>query len=98
MLLQTVVALFGAWCSVRVRAGELAWPVLILVGAVSHSIWAYANRYSTMNLVQLSAWFDVVVALSWFVGFWWFGKETITAVQWVGIALLCAGLFLINWR
>ena len=68
------------------------------MGVFSHGAWALATRYTTLNLVVLSAWFDVVVALAWFGGFWWLGKETITLTQATGIALLCAGLALINWR
>lgn len=94
--LVVVVGLLGSWLSVQVRAGW-PWWLPILAGIGSYGIWSIAAKTTTSNLVALSAWFDVVVALAWFAGFWLCG-ERIAVVQWVGVGLLALGLGLINWR
>lgn len=58
-------------------------------------IWSYATRKTTLPLVHISALFDVVGAMAYFIGFALMG-ETITLVQWTGISLLVFSLYLIN--
>jgi drug/metabolite transporter (DMT)-like permease len=48
-----------------------------------------------MSLVNASAWFDAISALGYFTAFAFFG-EHISGLQWLGIALLITGLYLIN--
>lgn len=95
LVLAFAAGLFGSWLSLLVKQGHPWWLALI-AGVASYSVWALALRVSTWNVVFLSAVFDVLVAVSWFVGFWLIGKQPISLVQWAGIALLCAGLALIN--
>lgn len=95
--LVTLTSLVSSWLTVQVRAGA-PWWLPVLGGMASYACWAGATKLTSMNLVVLSALFDVVVALAWFAGFVWFGSERIAASQWVGIALLCVGLALINAR
>lgn len=95
LVLVFVAGLFGAWLSLLVRQGHPWWLTLI-AGVASYSCWALALRTTTWSLVVVSAVFDVLVAVSWFVGFWLIGKQPIYPVQWLGIALLCAGLALVN--
>lgn len=96
-LLVIIIGLAGAWLSVQVRSGW-PWWLPVLAGLGSYTVWSATTKLTTTNLVVLSAWFDVVVCLAWFVGFWLLGRESISAVQWVGIMFLAVGLGLINWR
>jgi drug/metabolite transporter (DMT)-like permease len=95
VVLVTAASLVSAWLTVQVRAGA-PWWLPVLGGLASYVCWAGATKLTSTNLVVLSALFDVVVALAWFAGFVWFGGERISTPQWFGIALLCAGLVLIN--
>ncbi len=91
------ISFISAWLTIQVRSGG-AWWLPVLGGIASYLCWAVATKWTVVNLVVLSAWFDVVVALVWFVAFWWLGGESIALTQWVGIVLLCVGLALVNLR
>lgn len=71
-----------------------SWATIFtsLVGMV---IWSLAVRKSTWSLVRLSAMFDIVGCLSYFVGFTICG-EVVTSTQWVGILLMTVSIYLIN--
>lgn len=80
---------------VGVRKGILwSWSSLI-TSVISMVIWSVATRKSTLSLVQISALFDVVGAIAYFMGFVILG-ETITRIQWLGIILLVFAIYLIN--
>jgi drug/metabolite transporter (DMT)-like permease len=58
-------------------------------------IWASAIKNSKLSPVHLSALFDVIGALAYFIGFAIFG-EKISPIQWVGIVLMVFSIHLIN--
>jgi drug/metabolite transporter (DMT)-like permease len=62
---------------------------------ISMVIWSMAIRKSKLPAVELSALFDVVGALAYFIGFALCG-ERITPIQWTGISMLVFSLYLIN--
>ncbi len=96
VLITFFVSLAASWLAVLARRETLPWWAPVIGGVFTHFCWACSVRVSALSLVTLSAIFDVVVAVGFFLGFWWFGQEHISPVQLAGIALLCAGLILIN--
>lgn len=58
-------------------------------------LWTVAVRKSKLPVVELSALYDVLGALAYFIGFAMYG-EKITPIQWTGISLLTFSLYLIN--
>jgi drug/metabolite transporter (DMT)-like permease len=85
----------ASYVLVGVKKGIL-WPwSSIFTSMISMFIWSLATRKTSLSLVQISALFDVVGAVAYFVGFALMG-ETITLIQWIGIFLLIFSLHLIN--
>ena len=90
-----IICTASSFVLVAVRKGALPGWATFATSIVSMIIWSLAVRKSKMPLVELSALFDVVGALAYFVGFALFG-EKITLIQWTGISLLVFSLYLIN--
>ncbi len=95
MMLNAIICLGGAWISLQVRHQHLPILSTLASGVSTMVIWMLVVRYTRMSLVAASAWYDVTTALGYFIGFAVFG-EHINLSQWIGIALLAMGLFLIN--
>jgi len=94
-LAYAICCISASFVLVGVKKGTL-WPWSSLITSlISMLIWSIATRKTKLSLVQISALFDVVGAVAYFVGFVLFG-EIITLTQWMGISLLIFSLYLIN--
>ena len=96
ILFLTFISCFlGAYISHGISHGTLH-PIYIWVFNPIHTIlWLSLLLYSKQNLISAAAWFDVVVALGYFVTFIYLGTP-INFTQYIGIFLLLLGLYLIN--
>lgn len=87
--------MLSAIIMVKIRNNTAApWSSFIpsLMGMI---LWAMIIRRSKIPSVELSALYDVLGALAYFIGFYFCG-EKITQIQWVGIGFLLFSLYLIN--
>jgi drug/metabolite transporter (DMT)-like permease len=93
--LYGLVCVFSSIIGVKIR--QQNWPVwsTMVTSMINMTIWTWVTKHSKMPLVNLSALYDVVGALAYFVGFAIYG-EVITTIQWVGIFLMIFSLYLIN--
>ena len=95
------VTLYGLICVlssiVGVKVRKENWPVwtTTITSVGNMLVWTYVTKNSQLPLVNLSALYDVVGALAYFVGFAIFG-EAISPIQWVGIFMMIFSLYLIN--
>lgn len=62
---------------------------------ITATVWLWQVKYGSLSLTKASSIYDVMLCLSWFVGFALLG-EVISAQQWLGVLLLCIGLALVN--
>lgn len=95
VFLYGIICVLSSIVGVKVRRDN--WPVWtpMVASILNMFVWAYVLKHSKMPLVNLSALYDVVGALAYFVGFVIFG-ETISPIQWVGIFMMIFSLYLIN--
>jgi hypothetical protein len=97
ILFLTFLSCFlGAYISYRISHGTLSAVYIWLFNPIHTVLWLSLLLYSKQNLISAAAWFDVVVALGYFVTFIYLGTP-ITITQIIGIFLLLIGLYLINW-
>lgn len=94
--LMFVVGFASAYISGLVRQGSLPWYSMGAMGALSYLCWGAALKYTNTNIVWMSAFYDVLTAVAWFVAFALVGGQTIRPVQWLGMGLLAVGLVLID--
>lgn len=94
-LIYALVCVGSSYVAVEIRKEHLpAWATAI-TSVLGMIIWSYVVKHSVLSLVKLSALYDVVGALAYFVGFVIYG-EHINSTQWCGILLMVFSIFLIN--
>ena len=84
----------GAWISVNVRTQSIGVWVSFLTGTIAMFVWAYLSRWSKMQIVMASLFFDLVYNVSWFATIILLGAS-MSASKWIGVALVMAGLLLL---
>ena len=90
-----IITYIGAYIYTAIKRGEIHFLFILVPGFLCTILWAVLFKFSKMSLVNASAWFDAISALGYFTAFAFFG-EHISGLQWLGIALLITGLYLIN--
>lgn len=90
-----IICTSSSFVLMGVKKGSLPGWATFATSMISMAMWSIAVRKSKLPMVELSALFDVVGALAYFVGFALYG-EKITIIQWCGISLLVFSLYLIN--
>lgn len=90
-----LMCIASSYVLVCVKKETLPGWTTFIASVGSMVIWSLAVRKTRLPLVELSALFDVVGALAYFVGFAFYG-EKISPVQWTGILLMVFSLYLIN--
>jgi len=96
LLLTFLSCLAGSWVCAQITHGKISIWYGLLSGLINTSLWIFILKYSRINLIGLSAWFDAVTAFGYFVGFIILGQP-VTFIQIVGMILLILGLVLINY-
>jgi drug/metabolite transporter (DMT)-like permease len=94
-LLYSLNCVASSIIMIKVRSNSVPpWATFIpsILGMV---VWSVVVKKSKLPVVELSALYDVLGALAYFVGFAIYG-EKITQIQWCGISLLAFSLYLIN--
>jgi drug/metabolite transporter (DMT)-like permease len=94
-LVYALVCASSSFIIVAVKKESFPFWATYLASIASMITWNLAIRKTRLPLVELSALFDVVGALAYFVGFAFCG-EKITVIQWLGISLLVFSLYIIN--
>jgi multidrug transporter EmrE-like cation transporter len=93
--LYFIIGMSSAIVMVEIRRENLPpWMTMIFSG-LAMVLWSIAVKKSKMSVVHLSALYDAVGAVAYFVGFALYG-EKITQTQFVGIGLLIFSLYIIN--
>lgn len=96
ILTLTFISCFlGAYISHGISHGTLHPLYIWLFNPIHTVLWLSLLLYSKQNLISAAAWFDVVVALGYFVTFIYLGSP-INSTQCIGVLLLLIGLYLIN--
>lgn len=90
-----IICTASSFVLMAVKKGTLPGWATFITSMISMAIWSAAVRKSKLPMVELSALFDVVGALAYFIGFALYG-ERISPIQWTGISLLVFSLYLIN--
>ena len=90
-----IICISSSFVIMGVKKGNLPGWSTFVTSIVSMVIWSMAVRKSKLPMVELSALFDVVGALAYFIGFALYG-EKISPIQWTGISLLVFSIYLIN--
>lgn len=90
-----IICTSSSFVLMGVKKGTLPGWATFVTSMVCMAVWSIAVRKSKLPMVELSALFDVVGALAYFIGFAIYG-EKITMIQWTGISLLVFSLYLIN--
>lgn len=94
-LLYVINGIFSATVMLKVRSNSVPPWSSVLPSFIGMMLWAIIIRKSKIPSVELSALYDVLGALAYFLGFYLWG-EKITAIQWTGIGILLFSLYLIN--
>jgi drug/metabolite transporter (DMT)-like permease len=94
-LLYICVCVASSFVAVEVRKEHIPGWSSIITSTLGMFIWAYVVRNSCLGLVKLSALYDILGALAYFLGFVIYG-ESISNIQWVGISLMVFSIYLIN--
>jgi drug/metabolite transporter (DMT)-like permease len=87
--------ILSAVIMVKIRNNSVAPWSSFLPSLIGMVLWAIIIRKSRIPSVELSALYDVLGALAYFIGFYFCG-EKITQIQWIGIGFLLFSLYLIN--
>lgn len=95
LILTFFLSILSAIIYFKILNSGLFWGYAFLLGNVHTLLWFIILKYSTKSSITIAAWFDVVVALGYFLGFILMGNH-INNVQVLGIILLLVGLMLIN--
>lgn len=95
LLLTFVSSFLGAYISHGISQGTLNHLYIWLFNPIHTALWLSLLLYSKQNLISAAAWFDVAVALGYFVTFIYLGAA-VNFTQCVGVVLLLIGLYLIN--
>lgn len=95
LFLTFVSSLLGAYFSYRIANGTLSVYYVLITGMIHTGLWMMLLLYSKQNLIVLTAWFDVLIALGYFTMLVILGT-TLSSYQLVGIVFLLIGLFLVN--
>lgn len=96
LILTFLSSVAGAWIYTKILNEELSVWYALISGFVNTVLWVVLLRYSSKTLIGLSAWFDVVMTMGYFLGFIMLG-QTVTMLQLFGIVLLTAGMYFINY-
>lgn len=88
-------SIFGAYMSFRISRHDLSPIFSYFFNCIHTTLWLAFIFTSKGDLIKSAAWFDVLVALGYFVGFYMMGCE-MNYNQFIGILLLLIGLYMLN--
>ncbi len=99
ILLIALVAsgFLGSWFSIYMRDHSLGpWVILMNPSSwMTSFIWWYITRYKQVSLAVASVVFDVILGMTFFIGFLVL-REPITVKQFIGCVLALTGIVLIG--
>lgn len=87
--------IMSAAVMIKIRSGSIPGWSTFIPSIIGMTVWSMVVRKSKLPVVELSALYDVLGAVAYFIGFALYG-EKITNMQWCGISLLIFSLYLIN--
>ena len=90
-----IICIASSYVIICVKKEIFPFWMTFITSLASMIIWSLAVKKTKLPPVELSALFDVVGALAYFVGFAMYG-EKITPTQWTGIIIMLFSLYLVN--
>lgn len=87
--------ILGAWLSTKIRAGTISIWFVLLSGNISIMVWAYLSKFSKMQLVTASLFFDIIYNVAWMLALVYFGQH-LTGYQLAGVMLVMIGIGLFS--
>jgi drug/metabolite transporter (DMT)-like permease len=87
--------MISAAIMIKIRSNNIPGWATFIPSFAGMVLWSLVVKRSKLPVVELSALYDVLGAVAYFVGFALYG-EKITPIQWCGISTLLFSLYLIN--
>ena len=90
-----VMQALGAWLSVKLRNNQMPIWTSFLLGNVSGLVWLYVSKWSKLNLLFASLFFDIVTCVVWTIVLVCLGDK-MTTNQVIGTTIAVVGLIWFN--
>lgn len=93
--LNILISVMGSYISINIKNNLFPYYLAPLSGILLAILWLFEVKYSNIPMFQLSCIINVVITVGYFMGFAIF-TQNINTSQWIGMAFLTIGIFLIN--